>query len=545
MKNRITHIIAFALLTVVPTVACAQNIPPLDPWVATTSPSNAITQRAYGKTIEITGLTAGQCLKLDANNLLTSTACGGGGGGGGGGWTFGAGYITNSTSTDQVLIDESSTSSAAKLEVNGAANIKGGASSTALTVSGNSWLTGFIDTASSTVNAQLNLQQASSTLFTVSGMSWLTGFLSAASSTINGQLNAQQATTTALTVTGNEWHPSLTASRLLALDQNGMLIASSTIGINLLAANTISGVSLGGTLNALSNDGATLSGSSYNGSSAVSNWAVNLGNSNSWTASTTFQKVVNMQNASTSLASILNLWMPGQSAGCAQYDANGKLTSTGTNCGTGSGGGADSFTHPTSGSSATTSLMLLNGNASTTLFSVLQTLFVGGTSTSTINGNGATSTLNSTLTVATTSQTALNVNDQYGSNILRVSTASTTAGYDLLELWSATSSGALFGVNQYGHVFASSTAPVLSSCGTSPSITSDSSDYAGTITVGSTASGCTLSFGTPFTTGPHCVLQNETGSVTNTFSYTESTTGFTVTETSLGGDKIDYICTGR
>lgn len=91
------------------------------------------------------------------------------------------------------------------------------------------------------------------------------------------------ASTTNLTVFSNEWHPGLTASKLLALDNNGLVIASSTIGNGQLQFSTISGVALGGTLSSLSNDAATLSGTSYNGSAAVSNWAINLNNANTWT----------------------------------------------------------------------------------------------------------------------------------------------------------------------------------------------------------------------------------------------------------------------
>lgn len=51
----------------------------LDQWVGTTTPSSSITQRVFGKPIKITGLTTDLCLSLDANNVLTTTACGSGG----------------------------------------------------------------------------------------------------------------------------------------------------------------------------------------------------------------------------------------------------------------------------------------------------------------------------------------------------------------------------------------------------------------------------------------------------------------------------------
>ncbi len=193
-----------------------------------------------------------------------------------------------------------------------------------------------------------------------------------------------------------------------------------------------------------------------------------------------------------------------------------------------------------------TALQQFNGNASSTLESILGPLYVGRTATSTIFGDSATSTLISSLGVQKTSGTAFQVNDQYGTNIMNVGTASTTPGYYLLSLSSATSTGPLFGVDQYGHVVASSTTPTLTNCGTTPSLSSDSSDFAGTITVGSvSATACTLNFGTQHVVGAHCVISEQTGSITNASSYTESLSGFTYSQTALTSNKLDYICMGR
>lgn len=77
----------------------------------------------------------------------------------------------------------------------------------------------------------------------------------------------------------------------------------------------------------------------------------------------------------------------------ASSPANGEcLTTDGTNndwasCGSGSGGIGDPFTHPATGQSATTSLMLFNGQASSTQLSAYQAYF-GGTGTTTILANG-------------------------------------------------------------------------------------------------------------------------------------------------------------
>lgn len=98
-------------------------------------------------------------------------------------------------------------------------------------------------------------------------------------------------------------------------------------------------------------------------------------------------------NSTTTLFTVSSLWMPGQSSGCAQFDSSAKLTSTGVNCGTGGGGGADPFTHvsvygQTTG--ATSTMLALTGspfslvasstvnfvNASTTALTILSNLYL-------------------------------------------------------------------------------------------------------------------------------------------------------------------------
>lgn len=174
--------------------------------------------------------------------------------------------------------------------------VAGSASSTLLsdnnTFSGNT-----LFTASTTFAAQLNLQNASSTGLTTKFIcltsdtcrtTWPTGgggssawpftpsfydlpaIATANQSTTtplwlkNTMIIASStyfttASTTNLTVSGSEWHPNLTSKTLLALDQNGMVISSSTIGnsqlqnsaITVTTAGPLGGagtISLGGTL---------------------------------------------------------------------------------------------------------------------------------------------------------------------------------------------------------------------------------------------------------------------------------------------------------
>jgi len=190
--------------------------------------------------------------------------------------------------------------------------------------------------------------------------------------------------------------------------------------------------------------------------------------------------------------------------------------------------------------------------ASSSVFSALEGLYVGRLSTTTIRGDGYQSSFLGSLNIATTSTSAFNIQDGFLSNILTVNTASTTG--PLFAIFATTSTATscgtsgitcLFSVDQYGHQSASSTAPTLSSCGTSPSLSSDSNDVYGTITVGSTATGCTLTFGTAHNVGTHCNITNQSASVVNAMTYTESLAGFVVSQTGLASNLLDYSCKGQ
>lgn len=101
----------------------------------------------------------------------------------------------------------------------------------------------------------------------------------------------------------------------------------------------------------------------------------------------------------------------------------------------------------------------------------------------------------------------------------------------------ATATSTPFEVSQRGHVFATSTA------GLSPTVSSGNvtgSDWEGR--VAGCTSVCTITFKIPYTAVPACLVQAESGSVTNTLSYTPSAASLAVTETSLG--TFDYVCYG-
>jgi len=111
-------------------------------------------------------------------------------------------------------------------------------------------------------------------------------------------------------------------------------------------------------------------------------------------------------------------------------------------------------------------------------------------------------------------------------------------------------SGLYFGTGYVGttkHVTTgngSGVTPALSSCGTSPSLTTGSSDTAGKFTMGTSASNaCTLTFGTAYTTAPFCVVQNATTGA-GAFSATVSATTIVIGGTAADSSVFFYHCTG-
>lgn len=147
-----------------------------------------------------------------------------------------------------------------------------------------------------------------------------------------------------------------------------------------------------------------------------------------------------------------------------------------------------------------------------------------------------------TVTSSMTVKANVRVGDPLGNTVLSVST--TSASPDAFQLTVSSQNGTvLIGVQNNGHIISSGTTPTLSSCGTGPAISG--TDVAGTVTAGATATGCTVTFSRAYIADPICIVTPQTGSVTNTFSYTHSTTAITVTETGLGGTKFDFQCIGR
>lgn len=107
----------------------------------------------------------------------------------------------------------------------------------------------------------------------------------------------------------------------------------------------------------------------------------------------------------------------------------------------------------------------------------------------------------------------------------------------------ATATTTLFKIDNKGHEYASTTQPVLSSCGTSPTITGN--DKQGEVVPGATATGCTVTFGTSWDSAPICTVSNQSMSITSALTYTISATALTISQaTGVAGNKIDYMCRG-
>ncbi len=104
--------------------------------------------------------------------------------------------------------------------------------------------------------------------------------------------------------------------------------------------------------------------------------------------------------------------------------------------------------------------------------------------------------------------------------------------------WTNSTASTMTKIMSNGVISSSGTAPAISSCGTGASKSTGSSDMAGTIPVGSAATGCTLTFSGSYTNDPSCVISDQA----LFSSYTHTNTGIVVSNAGLGGTKFDYVC---
>lgn len=214
------------------------TVPVLDQFTATTSPATAITQRTYGKSVMLTGLTTGQCLTLDSNGVITTTSCGSGGGS-----TFGKSW---------------------EIDANNYL-----APTTTITVKLNN---GFVSQASSTVSALLSVSN-----FLTTGSSTLQNF------TFKLATGTSATTTNFFATTASSTN--LFGAGLLACSGSSFLQWSSGI----FSCGTPSG---SGTVTSITaatpNSTLSLGGTNPVTTSGTINFDLNLAHANLWTASTTF-----------------------------------------------------------------------------------------------------------------------------------------------------------------------------------------------------------------------------------------------------------------
>jgi hypothetical protein len=138
----------------------------------------------------------------------------------------------------------------------------------------------------------------------------------------------------------------------------------------------------------------------------------------------------------------------------------------------------------------------------------------------------ATSTINGTTTYVLPSKSSVDIAND--------ATATATGNY-----WAMSGSA-----NFYGHAITSgpAAAPALTSCGTTPAITG--TDTAGIVTLGTTATGCVITFNQAYTAAPFCVVTWIATPLASQ-SYVTASTTITLTQTSASNNKVQYVCVAQ
>ena len=94
------------------------------------------------------------------------------------------------------------------------------------------------------------------------------------------------------------------------------------------------------------------------------------------------------------------------------------------------------------------------------------------------------------------------------------------------------------------HVLNLGLAPAVSSCGGgTPAIAG--SDFAGVVTLGTSATGCIITFKKAYAATPWCVVSSQSAAVAvSPFTYSVSPTAITEVQPSTSSNLINYICSG-
>ncbi len=114
-----------------------------------------------------------------------------------------------------------------------------------------------------------------------------------------------------------------------------------------------------------------------------------------------------------------------------------------------------------------------------------------------------------------------------GTPAVRISPSSSLNDTDVaVQLAGAYQSQAMISLYKCGHwtIRGADSYPALTSCGTSPTLATGSSDYAGTFTIGATGTGCVATFGTAYQHAPSCTVGGA-----NSATWSTSNTALTIT----------------
>lgn len=125
---------------------------------------------------------------------------------------------------------------------------------------------------------------------------------------------------------------------------------------------------------------------------------------------------------------------------------------------------------------------------------------------------------------------------------LSLSGNATTIPFAISSTTATSASTTLFMIDKGAWVHYGGGTPVVSSCGTAPTLDANSTDQSGSVTFGASASGCTVTFAQPAPSKPHCIVSTEAVSLVNAYTVTESTTALTITQAASGGVTFDYFC---
>lgn len=104
----------------------------------------------------------------------------------------------------------------------------------------------------------------------------------------------------------------------------------------------------------------------------------------------------------------------------------------------------------------------------------------------------------------------------------------------------ASSTSLKLGVNN--HYSYGGSAPAVSSCGSGAAIDANATDSSGTVTVGSIATSCTITFANAYSAFNHCKVTSQSSISGLAYVYTK--TAITISASVLGADLIDYVCDG-